>query len=211
MEYSDRFKDYKERYYFELDVREKIETRLRASFPIFLLIFALIAYLFDKTINIGYLPADKIFWSFYLLGAIAFIFAIFFQIKAMHGYSYSLVPTPNTLETYYEKILEDYAKINCGLAKAWTKEVYENYLFTCYVAYTSQNTSNNDTKALNSSRSLSSLILAFLLVSLSYIPFYSSSPKGIKDDTKTATTTAATASTVCEGTASTTNETSDSN
>lgn len=172
MEYKERLADYKDRYYRELDVREKIDARLRTSFSFFLVVFALFAFLFEKTVSKGFLPSEVIFWFAYAVGVFAFIFAIFFQIKALHGYNYALIPTPERLEEYYSEILSAYAKSNLGLAKKWTKESYEKYLFNCYVIYTSQNTKNNDTKALNLSRSLSSLIVAFVFVCLSYIPFY---------------------------------------
>ncbi len=131
------------------------------------------------------------FWTVYSFGVLAFVVAIVFYIKGIHGYSYALVPTPEELEKYRKEIYEQYSKINLGLAKQWMEEAYEQYIFECYISYTSQNTRNNDTKALNANRSMSSLIVAFVFICLSYVPYYASTFYGEKNDS-TATTTATT-------------------
>jgi len=208
MEFKERFGDYKERYHKELDARDKVESRQKSSFSIFLVVFALITFLFNKTLGSGQLPSDVFFWTVYSIGVLAFAVAIVFYIKGIHGYSYALVPTPEELEKYRKEIYEQYSKTNLGLAKQWMEEAYEQYIFECYISYTSQNTKNNDTKALNASRSMSSLIAAFVFICLSYVPYYASTFHGEKNDS-TATTTATTSpEQASKGTTTTTSKTS---
>jgi hypothetical protein len=208
MEFKERFSDYKERYYKELDARDKVESRQKASFSIFLVVFALIAFLFNKTLGSAQLPSDVFFWAFYGVGVLAFLVAIVFYIKGIHGYSYALVPTPEELEKYRKEIYEHYSKTNLGLAKQWMEEAYEQYIFECYISYTSQNTKNNDTKALNASHSMSSLIAAFVFICLSYVPYYASTFHGEKNDSTATTTATAPPEQASKGTTTTTNKAS---
>ena len=172
MKKSDRHHLYQKFYIHELETREKIESRLKTPMAMFVIIFGLIGYIAKESILKNNLNFE---FSFFLLSGTAtftFILSIFFFFRAIYGYHYSLLPTPIDLENYLEKIIDEYCKTDRGKAREWASEAFEEYLFNCYVSYTSQNTKNNDAKSLNLNRCIGSLIFSFISISLAFIPFY---------------------------------------
>ena len=194
MDFDERLNDYKEKYSFELLNREKIEARIKTPFAMFLIVFGLIAYLFKETIANQNFDFHWLFWVVFLLSCLLFIVSIFFFIKAIHGYHYLLLPTPEILEQYLADIISNYNEVDRGRSREWAKESYKEYLFESYVKYTTQNTKNNDTKALNISRCLTSLIASFIIICFSYLPYYDGlmNQKENIDVQKTRTTTTTT-------------------
>jgi hypothetical protein len=200
MDFDARLKAYEERYRHEIDTREKIEARIKTPFSMFLVVFGLIAYLFKETILVGKFEYNWTFWASYILAVSLFIASLGFFIRAIYGYHYLLMPTPVILEKYHEKTRNEYAEVNPSKAKSWTNEAFKQYLFDSYVKYTTQNTKNNDSKSLNISRCLGTLISSFIIVSSSYLPFYSGVLEHKENENVQQTTTTATTTTErCEG------------
>ena len=212
MDFDERYKMYEDRYKSELDTREKIEGRVKTPFSLLIVVFGLIGYLFKVTVLSGNFAFDPMFWIAYVIAVILYLAAIVFFIKTIYGYHYLLVPTPEVLEEYLQITLDKYTKDNPSKAKQWTKEAFKEYLFECYVKFTSQNTKNNDTKSLNISRCLGMLIGSFIIVCASYFPYY----QGVLDqkeklNVQQTTSTATTSTEGCTGPATKSSPTPSSN
>ena len=172
MDKLERQKLYKERYFHELDAREKIEGRLKTPMAMFIIVFGLVGYLIKETILKHNFDFN---FSFYLLSGSAiftFILSLIFFFKTIYGYHYSLLSTPISLEKYFEETVIEYCKTDRGKARAWASEAFNEFLYDCYVSYTTQNTQNNDAKALNLNRCIGALIFSFISICLAYIPYY---------------------------------------
>jgi hypothetical protein len=172
MDINQRNADYKDWYYKEVDTRFKIEAGLKTSPALFLIVFALLAYIFKLTIAVNIYPQYYWFWGLFASSVISLVIAVFFFAAAIHGYTYSQIPTPVELENYYKTTLEHYAKYDLSKAKQYAGETFEEYINECYIVFATQNTLNNDTKLLNLSRIHRFIIIAFFLASFTYIPLY---------------------------------------
>ncbi|MCB1804371.1 MAG: hypothetical protein KDJ99_04235 [Candidatus Competibacteraceae bacterium] len=169
---SERLEFHSKRYLHEIDHREKIENRIRTPVPLLVIVAGLSDFLIKNTV------LEKLFcfhWSLYFLlavGATAFAFSLFYFLRAIYGYHYQLIPTSETLEHYYNEILEQYQKVSPADARKWANEEFQKYLMKSYIEYGTQNTKNNDSKSLNLNYCLGSLIVAFICSSLAYLPYY---------------------------------------
>ena len=172
MDTDKRLESYKDRYKHEIDLREKLEARIKTPFAIMAIVFGLIAYLFRETVLSGNLDFDWFFWITYSAAILLFAQSFHYFFKAITGYRYKLIPTPEVLENYLEDTIEHYAKHSPSQAKAWANKAHSEYLFKCYVEYTSINTRNNDSKSYNINKCINTLIVAFLLSCNAYLPFY---------------------------------------
>ncbi len=173
MDRQARFELHEKRYFHELDAREKIEARLRTPLAMFAIVFGLLAYIANEVPFSRPSDVSIFFWVPYTLGGILFMSSLCCFFRAIYGYHYLLLPTPDTLEQYFNEIVEEYCKTDRGKARQWAAEAFKEYLFDSYVSYSSQNTKNNDSKSLNLNRCIGTLISSFVLSCLSYIPYMS--------------------------------------
>ena len=134
--------------------------------------FAFTAFLAKELFEKNAVSYSNWVWLPFGVSSIAFIVAVLFLIRSLHGYHYQLMPTPDVLESYREEIREKYVNINPEHAVVWTKEAYEEYIFTMYIEYTSQNVKNNDAKSINLNRCISSLIISFFSIVAAYVPYF---------------------------------------
>lgn len=178
MDSKQRYVDYKERYISEIDARFKIDASLKAPPGLFLIVFALLAFIFNQTIAEETVPNDFWFWILYSLAGIFFTIALAFYAKAIYGYTYALIPTPQELENYFNQLVNYYSEHFDNDSEKQAEEAFEKYMETCYLEYATQNTKNNDTKLLNLSRCVGSIICAFVLACITYLPLYAFVLKG---------------------------------
>ncbi len=172
MDKKQRQEFYERRYFHELDAREKIEGRVKIPMTMFVIVFGLIGYIAKETVLKSNLDFDFSFWLLSGFATATFILSVFFFFKTIYGYHYSLLPTPADLEKYFEDTVTKYCKTDRGKARYWASEAFDEYLFSCYVSYTTQNTKNNDAKALNLVHCIGFLIFSFLFICMAYVPFY---------------------------------------
>ena len=172
MKYEKRFEFYEKLYFNERELREKIEGRYRTPLTLFAVLFAFIGFMAKELFSENALSFGYGVWLPFTLSVLSFLLAAFHLSRSLYGYHYQLMPTPDVLEQYREEIKAKYRKIDPQYAIEWTNGAFEDYLFTMYIEYTTQNTKNNDTKSLNLSRCVRSLIATFLLVGLAYVPYF---------------------------------------
>lgn len=168
MDKEKRKEFYEKRYFHELDMREKIESRLRGPLTMIIVSFGTFAFLEKRVFAGGFLDKDYPLLLSFLSGVFFWVCALYFFMRTIRGYHYSLLPTPKVLEEYFEKILIEGRKSDRGQSKKWAEEDFSEYLFKNYVVSTTQNTLNNDAKSLNIDRSIKSIFCAFCFSGLTY-------------------------------------------
>lgn len=172
MDINSRRELYEKIYYYELDQREKLESRLKIPMTIFAIEFSMALFLFNKIIVIKNFSPDEFFWVIYTGGCVSLIISIFFFIKSWYGYKYKLIPTSIDIENYYRDTKEHYYKIDTDKFESWTNEAFQEYLLESYRNYGAYNTINNDRKSYNLHNCISTLLISFILFAISYYPYY---------------------------------------
>ncbi len=170
----DRRKFYEKLYFHELEVRDKVENRLKLPFSIFAIVFTLAVFLFNEVLVKKSVTVDAFFWTVYLGALLALVFAVGFFIVSWYGYTYKMLPTASDVEAYYGQILTDYQKVSPHKARAWAKEAFDDYLMETFKTYATHNTRNNDRKAFYLHRCVTALIISFMLICVAFYPYYNS-------------------------------------
>lgn len=174
MKQDERRKFYERLYYHELEVRDKVENRLKLPFSIFAIVFTLAVFLFNEVLVKKSVPVDTFFWTVYLCALVALGLAVSFFVVSWYGYTYKMLPTASDIETYYEQILTEYQEVSPHQASAWAKEAFEDFLLDTFKTYATHNTRNNDRKAFYLHRCVTALIISFMLICVAFYPYYNS-------------------------------------
>lgn len=172
MDFDDRLALFERRYWHEIEQREKLEARTRTPMLVLGIVAGILGYLLKSTVLQKSFEFHWSLFAFVCVACIAFIASLFFFVRALVGYHYQLLPTSDGLESYYQAILKRFQSVSAAQAKNWAKGDFEKYLMSCYVEFASQNTRNNDAKALNLHRCMIGLAVAFTSSSLAFIPFF---------------------------------------
>ncbi|MDO6561212.1 hypothetical protein [Paraglaciecola chathamensis] len=173
MDISERKDFYEKLYFHELDIRDKLDQRLKLSMTVFAIIGAMALYLFDDSRRDKIQDVSCIFVVLYFSACISFLASIIFFIKSWYGYTYKMLPDAVTLENYYQDTFNHYMDIDERNAQNWTNESFKEYLLITFRDYVAANTVNNDKKAYNLHLSNSAILIAFFLYLISYYPYYS--------------------------------------
>ena len=174
MNIKERREFYEKIYFHELDVREKLENRLKLPMTMFAIVSTMAIFLFNDIIVRNFFEPEALFLTVYFSAIISTILSIFFFIKSWYGYIYKMIPNTITLENYFQEINISYKEIDNEHAEEWTNEAFEEYLLSTFKDYAAHNTINNDRKSYNLYNSLTALIIAFLLFIFAYYPYYNS-------------------------------------
>ena len=102
---------YKEFYFHELDVREKLETRFQIGFAIYVTVLTIIAYML-KMVDSS--VAKELLYAFYLCLVVSLIplsYSIYLNIRGFWGHKYLAVASPVEIEKYRKETIEHEKKI----------------------------------------------------------------------------------------------------
>ncbi|MCY7297057.1 hypothetical protein [Alteromonas sp. a30] len=206
MNTTERREFYEKLYFHELEVREKLEGRLKLPMTIFAIVTAMVLFLFNEIIVKKSFEPDAFFLTIYGGGVVALVVFIFFFVKSWYGYTYKMVPNAVVIENYFQEISEHYNEVDAEHAETWSKEAFEEYLLSTFRDYAAHNTVNNDRKSYNLYKSITALIIAFSLFAVAYYPYYNFIHQQSKESYNAAKTTTATAATCkeCQGRQTTT-------
>tara|TARA_R110001583_G_scaffold177935_1_gene333586 strand:- start:276 stop:803 length:528 start_codon:yes stop_codon:yes gene_type:complete len=173
MDMKDRKGFYEKIYFHEIDVRDKLEGRLKLPMTVFAVLIAMALFLFNDSIKEKTCELSFIFITIYTNACLIFILSVFFFIKSWYGYTYKMIPNAIAIENYYQEIYESYLSQDENEAVAWTNEAFEEYLLTTFRDYAAFNTVNNDKKSYNLYLSNTLMLISLLLFSIAYYPYYS--------------------------------------
>jgi len=159
---------YELQYRFEIERRDKIDSRLQTPFAIIIGLMGVISYMLQNISHKHEGMSVYIFWLLFFCTCTSLLVAFYFFRKAWFGYNDLLIPTPRIIENYRAEIADYYRTEPNGKKKS--EEHIENTILKYYIDFASQNSINNDARAYNIYRTTVSLTFAVVFAVITYIP-----------------------------------------
>ena len=173
MELKERKEFYEKLYFHELEVREKLDARLKMPMTVFTILSAMALFLFNDNVRGKSGELSCAFMLIFLVGCAALFCSIFFFIRSWYGYTYKMLPNAVVLENYYQETYEYYSEKSRKNAMGWTNEAFGEYLHQTFRDYAAHNTVNNDRKSHNLYLSNTAMLISLLVLTIAYYPYYS--------------------------------------
>ena len=161
---------YKDNYYKEFEVEEKLEKSASTSIIILVIVGGIISFLFNGIKNTNHNTCYYIFVVLFSLGGLSFLVSIYFSIRSIFNYLYMYLPTTYDLKNYYEELINYYSGDVDGDIKA--KNEYEEYIISQYIHNQRINFQNNSKKSKYIHLTKKALVISVALMFLSAIPYF---------------------------------------
>jgi len=163
------FELYQQMYFYELEAREKITSRLQL--PLAILLAALSFFgLMIQGLDVATLARENVtFLTLLVVSFSAVAVAAGFFVRALWGHTYDFIPTPDVTEGYKEELISTYKEFDdCDdLVAKYLKE----YIYRYYSECASKNTHVNDTRSEALHKCNSCLVLAAIPLLATYLLF----------------------------------------
>ncbi|MEW4231518.1 hypothetical protein [Priestia megaterium] len=177
----------KEMYYFELEQREKLNTRTATPMAIITLLLGLAVFYFKGVKDIELNGWGWAFFTVYSVYIIFIFIAIVLVFKAYYNYKYSYLPKPEIIEKDINKIVAYYNSnydryfSNEGPKQDLIEKDIDDALYSYYKKATTTNIEMNEKKFRYLRLTGNFLLITLLFGGLSIIPYQFS----IKDNQPT--------------------------
>lgn len=102
------FSLYEKLYFHEIDIRERLNSRLQIPLTIIALLFGFLAYMLQNKCNRIGTFSEIIFWVLFSLSFIAVCFSIIFFILSLYSYKHKLLPSAISTDQYKEQLIKHY-------------------------------------------------------------------------------------------------------
>lgn len=169
MDSSDLFILYQKQYYHEIEIRDKLNSRLQIPLAVLVAILGLLGLMLQnlslKAEGIGF----YIFVVFFILAGISTVLSIVFFRKSWFGHTDKLLPTAQNSEDYRKELIELYKAYDDH--EKLVDEAMKKYLFDYYVEFSSLNTINNDSRSYHLYKTTVALTVATICTFLAFIPY----------------------------------------
>ncbi|WP_345866606.1 hypothetical protein [Shewanella algae] len=155
MDSSDLLEFYERRYFFELELKEKLNSRIQSAFILYTALITVITYMIRNIDYASPMGAIVLFYISIATGIILLLISAWLFYKATWGNDYMIMPTPDVTQEYYsslqkhQKSIEEYNQQNPD-AKAPTEDIGEQlqtYLSKSLVKCTSNNVNLNKARS----------------------------------------------------------------
>jgi len=164
------FKLYEKLYFHEIDMRERLNSRLQIPLTIIALLFGFLAFMLqNKCTKVGNIT-ELVFWILFSLSFLAISLSLLFFILSWYSYKHKLLPSAISTDLYKEDLIEHY-KDHENPDKLVEKYL-KKYLYDYYRDFSSENTVINDRKSFYLHLTNLFLIISVGLSFLTFIPFY---------------------------------------
>ena len=159
---------YKDHYQFEWDHKSHLTSALNIPIGVATVIGGAIALMVKKY------PYHQDFNTIGFVALISFsalliVIAAYYLFKALHGYQYQRIPTPKTLKTYYDDLLQWHESYGNG--KQAAEEEFNEYFHQRMAEAVDVNAHNNKSKSGYLYRTNVLLAISLLFVAFSSVPF----------------------------------------
>jgi len=161
------FKIFESAYFHELEMREKLTTRLQIPLSVIAVLLGFLAFMLRNKDP----ELQSYIFTFLLSTTALFIFAsIICFVISWYSYKYKLLPTAKSTDEYRNELIELYKEYKNSeeLVDKYLKE----YLFNYYRDFSSINTLINDKKSFYLYLTNLFLIFSILLSISTFIPYY---------------------------------------
>lgn len=171
MDEAARFTFYEKIYFYELERKEKLISRLNLPLAILGVLLSFLSFMLSKapTPSDGYLGI--FFWIFYLCAIISLLCGVYYFKSSWQLRDYDKgLPTLNALEGYRADATAHFSVHgeNEDDAEIYFKAVILNY----YIEGATVNTENNDKRGKNLTSLASYVTLTMILSVFSFVPFF---------------------------------------
>lgn len=161
---------YEKLYFHEIEVREKLSGRLHTPMAIIVSLIGVITYLLQNFDKDHAATATVAFLLLTSLSSVTLITAIYFFVRSWYGNTYAFLPSAEATEEYWQLLQKTYEQYKDGNSLA---ETYLNdYLCTKYISCATQNTQCNDLRSLYLHKTNGSLIVATVLIAVTFVVFF---------------------------------------
>lgn len=172
-----RYDFYKELYFKEIERRGQLNNDISIPIGLATVLATAIFYYFTTYSFTPFELIQIIFTIMLITGTITLGIAIYYIIQSYTFFGrnipYDYIALPSDAENYFN----DYLSYQIQLGKADNDAkleaniVFENYLLEAYVRTTSKNTSTNDQRAFDLYMSKKYIIVSFIVLLFTFIPF----------------------------------------
>lgn len=164
-----RFDLYEKLYFHEVEVREKISSRLQIPLALLLSISSVYAILI-KGISIE----DVSFWNLcfggmFLASVVLFITSVSYFVRSFYGHTYEFIPSAVDTENYRNTLIETYRDFDeCD---DLVEKYFNEYIFKYYNECSTANTEVNDKRSEYLHKCNTYLILTALPLAIAFLIF----------------------------------------
>jgi hypothetical protein len=164
------FDFYEKLYFHEIDVHEKLITRIQVPLIIIISMTGVLAFMLQNYENTINNQASFFFVIFLVASSLALLVSICFFIRSSFGHTYSLLPKAEKTESYREELYKTYNEYKDG--KDIAEHHLDEYLCQYMIKCSSINTEVNDKRAWYLHKLNGYLIIVALLLLISFLFFY---------------------------------------
>jgi hypothetical protein len=162
-----------ETYYFELERKEKINTRLTIPLTIFFFLMGVLGYFLQ---HIDYGRDTTLLFALLSFAIINVIFEAYFLIKILCFYKYAYLAKLSETARYHCDVEKYYgnacfSKLSKEDKESCIKKKFEDYILKSYIKCSDINTSNNDKKNMYLVRAFYPLFGLIIFLLLAFVPF----------------------------------------
>lgn len=170
-------------YHFELEEKNKINSRLNFPLAIITLIMGIVSFYLNDLPYLKIGGLEIFFYSVFICLILSIIFSFYFFIRCFYRYPYEYISTTFEINNYLNN-LREYNKTVPKNSQVIIEKEFEDFLMDQYVNYATNNTKNNERKSKYLHNTHTSLIIALIFVVLTSIPFYIIKYKSTKQPVK---------------------------
>jgi len=169
---TELFALYERSYVHEVEVRDKINSRLQTPMTIIVALIGVIAFLMQNyEIESFKMAADHVMFLFFLsVSAIALVLAVYYFIRSWWNNPYWFLPAPVETANYRRELEETYAGYDNAdeLVDRYSGEYVEQK----YIEYASWNAKVNDNRSAYLHRCNAVIVLAVVMLFVAFLIFY---------------------------------------
>lgn len=164
MTQDDLFKLYQKLYFHEIDMREKLNSRIQIPLAIIVAQITLLGYILKCLTNIKSDFYGILVIILFVCTILLIATSIYYFIRSWYNYEYSFLPAANETEEYRSLLLETYRGYeNCDLL---VENALKDYLYNYYADCSTINTNNNDKRSIYIHKTSKYLIASFVIIFL---------------------------------------------
>ncbi|MGC2049823.1 MAG: hypothetical protein WA635_14585 [Gallionella sp.] len=161
---------YEKLYFYEIEVREKLSSRLQAPLAIIVSLIGVLGFLMQNFDKQQATSAASLFSILLVASAISLSSNIYFFIRSWYGYTYEFLPTADDTEKYRRVLESTYKQFKDGNILA--ENYLNDYLCSYYIKCSTQHTRYNDLRSLYLHKTNGTLIITTLFVAVSFLTFF---------------------------------------
>lgn len=175
---QERFLEYlKERYYFELERKEKLNANVNNPMTLIIIVLGVITFFVQNSIALGWDVLSIFFYVFLSLAATSVLVSGYFLVRSFYRYHYSYLPMASGVENDLSRIKNYYKDpyfrnhSEDEIARLIDDDVFNLYSKK-YIDCIDRNIVSNERKNEQLMKTSSLLILGLFFLFMSSIPFF---------------------------------------